>query len=347
MGLLDYNKYINSNEAALTPEQIAERKKQALASHMRMYISKKLSIIFKKMESPIAKELLGLSRKNIRFDISFMDKSGEDGMVTFINTIKVKKLEQGGLNISTARNNYKSELWKSAQRVQPTRIGKVVGKIFKGKFSTAQIEQFGNEFKAKSITVEDDKLRIVYGKEINKWYLESNYAQMKSSLGNSCMKQSNRNTYMNFYSDNKPGDKNYSHVGMLILLNDNNKLMGRAIVWFNSIKPEPGRTFMDRIYTSNDSDQITFMDYAKKNDWLYKKQQSYDNTDYIDPRDGRSHKMAISFRLKEDKFYDNYPYCDTLNVYTPKTGRIGNTKGKNKKYDQYSLRSTGGGSDRA
>jgi len=345
MGLLDYNKYINE---ALSPEEIAARKASALASHMRMYISKDLATILKKMESPIADELLGLSRKNVRFDISFMDTAIEDGMVTFINTIKVKKMEKDGLNISTARNNYNSELWKSAQRVQPTRINKVVGKIFAGKFSPAQIEQFGNEFKATLKSDEDDKMKIVYGKEINKWYLEQNYSIIKSTLGNSCMKQTGRNKYMNFYSDNTPSSGNYSHVGLLILLDDTKqKILGRAIVWFNSIKPEPGRTFMDRIYTANDADQGRFFDYAKKHDWLYKKEQSYNNQNYVDPRDGRSHKMAISFRLKEDKNYgDGYPYCDTLYIYTPKTGRIGSTKGKNNKYDQFILRSTDGRADR-
>jgi len=124
-----------------------------------MYISKDLADILKLMESPIASELLSLSRKNVRFDISFLDKGVEDGMVTFINTMKVKKMEQDGLNISTARSNYNSELWKSPQRVQPTRINKVVGKIFAGKYNLAQIEQFGNEYKATLKGEEDDKMK--------------------------------------------------------------------------------------------------------------------------------------------------------------------------------------------
>jgi len=339
MGLLDYNKYINE---ALSPEEIRARKQAALASHMKMYLSKDLAEVLKKMESPIAKELLGLSRKSVKFDISFMDKSKEDGMVTFINTMKVKIMEEGGLNVKSARNNYNSELWKSSKRTQPTRINKVLGKIFAGKYNLADLEKFGNEYKAK---LEDkfDKMKVVYGKEINKWYLESNYAELKSTLGGSCMRQANRNKYMNFYSDNSIKGKSYSHIGMLILLDNNNKLMGRAIVWFNSIKPEPGRTFMDRIYTSHDVNQITFIDYAKKHDWLYKKQQTYSNDQYIDPRDNRTHKMAISFRLKENQKYDYYPYTDTLKYYTPETGRVSCKKGKNRKYKSIQITDTGGG----
>ena len=60
MNLFDYNKYIKE---ALTPEEIEEKKKMALASHMRMYISKDMSNILKRMESPVAYDLLTLSRK--------------------------------------------------------------------------------------------------------------------------------------------------------------------------------------------------------------------------------------------------------------------------------------------
>ena len=58
-----------------------------------------------------------------------------------------------------------------------------------------------------------------------------------------------------------------------ILLDDNKKLLARAIVWFNSVKPylKNPRTFMDRIYYSEEQQQNIFKDFAKKNNWLYKK----------------------------------------------------------------------------
>jgi len=340
MSLFNYDRYIKE---ALTPEEIEEKKKMALASHMRMYISKDLANILKRMDNPVAYELLTLSRKNIRFDISFMDiDKKKPGMVTYISTMKVKKMEEKGLDVKNARNNYSSDLWVSSQRVQPTKIGKVVTKIFKGKFKPTDFEQFSNEFKSKA-DEQDDKMRIVYGDEIKKWYLESNYAKMSGPLGGSCMRSASRNPYMSIYAENQPEDGNYSSVGMLILLDDNNKLLGRAIVWFNSIKPEPGRTFMDRIYTTKDSDIITFKDYAIKHDWLYKKVQSYSDNAYVDPRDKSNHNLSISFRLKINKKYKYYPYMDTLKYYTPETGRISSVRPKTNKYRTHTLQSTGGG----
>jgi len=340
-----YKNYMEYIKEELTPEEIEERRKNALeaklASNMKMYLSKRLMDHLRKMESPIAKELLNLSRKKIRFDFSFMDLTSKSGQISYMKTAKVKKLEENGLNIEKARNDYNSELWTSSQRIV-ARVNRTVQKIFKNKFTTADYEKFGNEFIA-LIEKDNARLRVVYGKEINKWYLEKYYKELKSSLGGSCMRQSSRNSYLDFYAYNTPDKGNYSYVGLLILLDDNDKLLGRAIIWFNSIKPEPGRIFMDRVYTTKDSDIDIFKNYAKKNGWLYKEYQSYDKPAYIDPHDGRRHTMTLSFRLEENKKYDSYPFLDTVMYYTPKTGRISNTTGINKKFEIYKCRSTGGG----
>jgi len=333
MSLHNYQKYIKE---ALSPEEIEERKKMALASHMKLYVSKKLADILKRMESPIANDLLTLARRNIKFDISFMDVSG-GGMVTFIRTSKVVKMEKSGLNIKTARNNYNSELWTSKQRVQPTRIGKIVTKIFKGKYSTSQFEQFGNEFKSKENN-QDDKMKVVYGEDIRKYYHENMYnSDGGGTLSTSCMRHPSNQSFFDLYCSNIPKDAPFSYVGLLILLDDDDKLIGRAIVWFNSVRPEPGLTFMDRIYYTRDSDQTTFIDYAKKHGWLYKKQQTYNNADYIDSRDNSKHSLTITFRMRNNP-HQKYPFMDTLIFYTPETGRISSkATAKQKKYKTFKI----------
>lgn len=357
--LLKYESYINE---ALTPEEIEKRKKQAMATHMRVYLSKDLAEILKTIDHPIAQDLLTLSRKNVKFDISFLDIPREDkknnvGKITYIPTKVVKKLEDQGLDVKKARNNYNSEIWTSNSRQQPSNIGKVVKKLFKDKYSPGEIEKFSNLFKGK-MEEKSDKLRLVYGDDIKKYYLEKHYAEMRYTLGGSCMRYPRTNDFLQIYAENTPDNGAYSHVGMLVLFDDYDKVLGRALVWFNSIKPyykEEGgkiinipRVFMDRIYATSDHYFEIFLDHARKNNWLYKQKQSYDNNNFIDPEDGNVHSLTLSFRLKPKK-YDLYPYMDTLHYYTPETGRIASEKPKKpalKKYDTYYFRSTDGSGQR-
>ena len=338
--LKEYKKFFES----LSTEEIDKRKKDILNSHMRMYLSTDLMNILKNMKSPVAKELLNLSKNNVKFDISFMDihrgyNPDDAGKVTFFSTIKVRKLEEKGLDIQKSRNDYNSELWTSKLRVQPTKIGKVAKKIFKDKFHQSEIESFGNEFKAK--TDNNNRLKIVYGNDIKKWYLGKNYASNNGSLGGSCMRYDEKNKFLNIYSENDQNNESFSHIGMLILTDENNKLLARALVWFNSIKPEPGRIFMDRIYYSNDHQIDIFKEYANSNGWIYKHQQTYNNATYIDPNDNNKHTLSISFRLKPKK-YEYYPFLDTLMYYTPDTGRISSIQSKNKKFKSIKIQSQDG-----
>ena len=333
--------YDNYMKEALNPEQIQKKKELALASHMRMYLSVKLRDILKTMISPIAFELLSLTTKDIKFDVSFMDAK-EGGMVTFINTMKVKKMEENGLDLSNPTVETQ-EQWTSSQRVQPTKINRILGKIFQGKFSPGQVEQFGNEFKAKE-SKQESKMKVVYGDQIRKYYLEDIHSKtiVGGTLKGSCMRYKDRQTFFDMYCKNVPGDGIFSHVGLLILLDDDNKLIARALIWFNSVRPEPGRIFMDRIYYMRDSDEITFIDYAKSNGWLYKQNQTFNNANYMDPKDNKKHGLTLTFRLKPQT-HKKYPFMDTLVYFTPETGRLSSKQNKNRKYPTYRIQEQYGG----
>ena len=105
---------------------------------------------------------------------------------------------------------------------------------------------------------------------------------------------------------------------------------------------------MDRVYLVADHYLKFFIDYAKENNWLYKQEQSYSNSNFVDPEDGSVHRLTLSFRLTP-KNYEYYPYMDTIYYYTPETGRAGSNKPKQaalNKYTTYQCRSTGGGTER-
>lgn len=296
-----------------------------------MYLSVDLQYILNQMENPIAKDFLNLNKSNNKYDISYIDihkDKNNIGKVTFLNSYKYKEI---------INNNY--NVWNNKKRSQPTKIGKIIKKIFNDKYNLKTIESFTNEFKSK--TNKNDNFRIVYGEEIAKWYLEENYSEIRGVLGNSCMKYKEKNHFMKLYSENGPDNEAHSHVGMLILTNDNNKLLGRSIIWFNSIKPI-GRTFMDRIYTINEWDSFLFMNYAIEKNWLFKYRQTFNDSEYIDPINIKKRiNRTLSFRIKPKKF-SHYPYLDTLKYYTPKTGRISSSYNNNRHFNEEILQSQNG-----
>jgi len=298
-------------------------------------LSKNLIDILISMDSPISKLLLNSTTDGTLHDKTYIDISNIPGRVTFLKSENVTKIEY-------------SEFWKTNQREEPTKFGKIISKLFLNKIyngnkiKEVNIEKFVNEFISKT-EITDNKFKMVYGSDVLKYYREDSYSELKSTLGASCMRQHDRNHYLEIYGDNTEDGDNFSHIGMLIYLDDNNKITARALVWFNSIKPEPNRIFMDRIYYTHDKYINIFIDYAKKQNWLYKKQQTYNNNDYIDPsNDNKVSRLTMTFRLK-NKNYDTYPYFDTLSYYTPKTGRLSSKPNRNKKFKSISLRSTNGG----
>jgi hypothetical protein len=68
------------------------------------------------------------------------------------------------------------------------------------------VENFVNSYKS-YFNYDPSKLKIIEGEEIKKYYLESNYFKpdgcQYGTLWNSCMRQSDRNKFMNLYTVNK------------------------------------------------------------------------------------------------------------------------------------------------
>jgi len=190
-----------------------------------------------------------------------------------------------------------TEIYSPKNRVV-AKYGKILKKVLdqqvpRFKYEPKELEQLVNMIKAEVgdgefITVKGSCIGLVYSGAYN---LGNNIGTL-----NSCM-QGKPSSWFDIYTYN-------SNVSMLIIMNDNNQLLGRAILW--EIK---GNIYMDRIY-GNDYTIQRYINYAKSNNIIHKTYQSYDNWSEWTLPNGDSVNRTLTF--KADTYHDNYPYVDTF-----------------------------------
>jgi hypothetical protein len=116
-----------------------------------------------------------------------------------------------------------------------------------------------------------------------------------------------------------------------------NRIKGRAILWECVVNGQKSM-FMDRIYTTFDSDVELFKQFAQKNGWYYKDSQSMTPRETI--TDGTSSgRWSLSVQLN-DADWSYYPYVDTLCFCYPEENLLSNEQDEDK--DMRVLRSTEG-----
>jgi hypothetical protein len=146
---------------------------------------------------------------------------------------------------------------------------------------------------------ENSRFRLVDGLAINRWYLGWNYTNRDrgSPLHSSCMRGIFSQLKFRIYAENP--DK----INLLILTDDNNKLLGRAIVW--KLDEPAGRTYMDRIYYSNYAVQQMFINYARQNKWLM-----------YDDKQGWAPNNIFKVYVKRNYGHPRFnPYMDTMRYF--------------------------------
>jgi hypothetical protein len=320
-----------------------------------LFLSDNLREILKSIDSNISNKLLELEKNKIKYDHSYIDVSKKEGMLSILSINRLGRVD-GVSEEDLINPSSDSPVWDNRHRID-IRIGAVVKKFLPDVMAFSELEGFVNSIKSKT-NVNKYTLKVVNGEDIRKWYNVNNYYNPtpnvvdrddvcenendpRTTLMRSCLKQVEKQPFFDIYT------KNEGQVGMLIMLNEQNKLLARAIVWFgcfiadNIEKPTVG-TLMDRIYYTNDSDVNIFIDYAKKNNWWFKPQQSKEIYSFV--VDGKTTNKSVTIRLKNHGNYDKYPYLDTLCYYTPETGRLSSTRGVPKpNIDRYQLHSTSGG----
>lgn len=205
------------------------------------------------------------------------------------------------------------------------KIGRAIKYLFDayemGKPSDKEIEEFVNAFKASKIDTTRE-FKLVKGDDIAKYYHEDKYFNRTSGvLGGSCMSDEGKKMF-------KIYTKNPKKVKLLILVDGDDKIHGRALVWKLDKYPKGGsKYFMDRIYTNSDSDMIKFKKFAKEKGWMYK----YRNNSHIDDNvifyyNGDVVHGVVEVELDGD--FKRYPFIDTMCFLNKKMTRLSNVSDK-------------------
>ncbi len=221
-----------------------------------------------------------------------------------------------------------SHIWTTARN--PIRIGRLVRPLLRSAGIAVvdrDIEEFTNQWKATYDFAADalKQFDIVKGDSISYWYNSDRYLGGGGTLNNSCMAEV-EDFYFEIYTSN-------SQVSLVILYDDegqlqdgkytSSKIKGRAILWDAEINGNNVK-FMDRIYTTHDSDVELFKQYAQKNGWFYKDSQSMTPREYI--TDGNS-KSKYEIVVKVDNAdCDAYPYVDTMCFCYTDSNELRNTQ---------------------
>lgn len=314
-----------------------------------LHLSKNLLKLLERIEHPISGKLIKEdfnNENNYKATLVDLDDSGLD-MVSFMTSNKaIDRIKQDVLNMDPTDDNVNLQDIKNyiantrssfdLKGRSKIKIGRLVNKLFPNEFKQSgepggDIETFVNMFKAYRDT---SKFEIVKGKDIPYWYSNNKYAPGGGSLNNSCMRYESCEPYLDFYVQNE--DK----VSLLILkdVENDEKIRGRAIVW--ELDFPSGRTFMDRIYTVNDSDVILFKEYAKEKGWIYKTYQDMDEGTLLKDTKDDSDVYHVYISDLIDPGNGGYPYMDTMKYFDGDT--ISNSIDYVEKDDVMKLESTDG-----
>lgn len=297
--------------------------------NMKLLISPELKSILENIEHPIAVKILENATTNTNdFSITFLDIDKKDPKVLDnISYALANKVISNNIAPEDRKNKsddiidaaklaaYMNNLNNYEQKSRTTTsLGRVVKKLFPGVFDESgdygkDVESFVDMYKAMR---DDSNFDIVNGEDIEKYYDSYNHSGSGGSLHGSCM--NDEFDYLKLYSENT--DK-----VQLVILKDKDEpglIKGRALLWKLDSHNEP---FMDRIYFDKLSDVYLFKEYAKKNKWIYKRDQDMDSSGpFIFP--------DISNGVPEGQFYINdmdkpstneYPYMDTMKYYDGST----------------------------
>jgi hypothetical protein len=277
---------------------------------------------------------------------TYHPQSGEEGVIESEYTsptsgnVYCKVVFPDGISVINKNRLRKTDLTKEPFKKsrQPGRVGATIQTILRqsgGEFSNQEVEQFVNKYKSEFDRFNDAfrNFELVSGDEINHWYQFVNYlhGHNKGQLSNSCMSRA-PSYWLEIYTQNPD-------VCQLLILKDDDeqdKIKGRALVW--KLSQPSGVTYVDRIYTHDDSDLELYKQYITQQGWHLKKRytSSTSETTMIAP-DGSEVRPRILEVIVKPKNYNGYPYLDTLKFYTPSSGSLNTDSG------DYTLEDTGGG----
>jgi hypothetical protein len=245
-------------------------------------------------ESTVAKLLLKKRHQKsdlVENPVNYISISSDDkNKISYLSKDRVDNLTAEGMSLE--------DLWITSKRYH-VKPGSFISKIFKD-IPNKEVEKFSSLFKSESNKI-NFRFDIVSGLDIKSYYHHESYKSLSGTLGSSCMKHEFCQEFLNIYTENK------ENISMLVMLDDENLLIGRALLWnFDSYK------IMDRIYTINDEFlQWHFKKWATKNGYLYKSEQNWYNTLFFENLNTFKKEIFLKIDLKTNNL-SRYPYMDTF-----------------------------------
>lgn len=250
--------------------------------------------LIKKIDDPVAQKFTELVNKDIKTKYNLIDLTDTNDKLAFMPDSQVTTKLKSGQDVLSLFQNLPNT----------TTIGRVFRGILKDngiEFTEKEIEKFVNKFKSsydslKIASQKEEPIKVVRGEDIRFWYLNKNYCQEtlngRGSLGKSCMRYPTCQPYLDIYVNNP------DQVGLVIYLDENQKLKSRALIWNTDKGP-----VLDRIYYTDDSDVNLVEDWARKN---------FEFTLH------KSHKREVKLTgetTHSDGTYAHYPYMDQFMYY--------------------------------
>jgi hypothetical protein len=196
--------------------------------------------------------------------------------------------------------------WSKTNRINAKFVRGIKKMPFRYKYSNRFYEQLNNAVVASYIT--KIEFKVVSGDDIVKYYDERNYANEETaSLGGSCMRYDHCSGYIRFYAANE------SVVKLVVALNDDDKVVGRALLWNTNC----GTAVMDRIY-GTDVTIEKFKRYAIDNGYVHKENQSYnDNDSWVNTDGCFSDEYRITVKnIRSMPYMDTFKYTDDIDSDT-------------------------------
>ena len=197
------------------------------------------------------------------------------------------------------------------------------GKLFRmlegnGEFSDKNVEYFVNKIKSyismygdeHGEGIESPNFSVASGEMIGYYYLNSNYADFSttSNLMGSCMRYESCQPYFRFY------EQNQDSISMLILRNNDYKIVARALLWFDGTN-----TYMDTIYHATDAHRTTMIEYAVRHGFYYKSQQSCHFFAFDMYKGEKIIPEIVKIPVHIDESWSSMPWLDTV-MYIVKDG---------------------------
>lgn len=171
-----------------------------------------LDIIKSLREDPIAISLGKLINKDIKTNFNYLTIGDNNDIVGFQNDNQYQR--------NTSNKTPKSFI----------KVGRLVNQILSSnniKFSDREIETFINKYKSfwDGKFSKTDNIFLVSGESIRYWYSYRNYNQGGGQLNSSCMRYDNCQDFLDIFVQNP------EVCQLLVLIDDDRKLLGRAIFW--------------------------------------------------------------------------------------------------------------------